>query len=103
MGENYGLLEGKRKSDLEKIVKKHAPQYIKDIESLHDLPLSEIPIIIHKILSESTQMEEGDLQKLYSVVQFTGAAIHLPTVSKKLNQFLKDIALIFQDSNDDTK
>jgi hypothetical protein len=95
MGENYGLLEGKRKSDLENIVKKYAPQHLKEIENLHDLPLSEIPVIIHKILSESTRMEDADLQKVYSIVQLTGAAVHVPTISKKLNQFLNDIAIIF--------
>jgi hypothetical protein len=74
------LIDAKRKSELERIVKKYALNYSKEVENLDELPLSELPVIIHKILNESTRME--DRQKLYPIVQLTGAAIDIPTISE---------------------
>jgi hypothetical protein len=96
MGENFGLLSDKRKAELVTIVEKYAPRYVPEIKDLN-LPLSEISVVMDKVLNDSARMEDGDLKKLQAIVQLTGAAVYVPELAKKLDQFLKGIALIFKE------
>ena len=96
MGKNYGLLKGKNQSELERIVRKYSPQYYQNVRNIEVIPLSDIPVLIHKILLENDRMEESDIQTLNRIVQFTGSAVLVPPMAEKLNLFLSQIVSIFQ-------
>jgi|GEM_PF-5052998 hypothetical protein len=96
MGKNWGQLTAKNKSGLERIVKKYSPQYSQDVGNIEALPLSDVPVLIHKILLENDRMVENDLPVLYRIVQNTGSAVRVPPLAEKLNRFLSNIASIFQ-------
>jgi len=96
MGKEYGLLKAKDQSELERIVSKYSPQYYQDIRNIQALPLSDIPVLIHKILLENNRMQKSDLDILCNIILHTGSAVRVPLMAEKLNLFLSRIASIFQ-------
>jgi hypothetical protein len=96
MGKNWGSLKYKDHSALERIVRKYTPQYYQDVRNIGAVPLSDVPVLIHKVLLENDRMEEIDLRLLYRIVQVTGSAVRVPPMAEKLNLFLSKLASIFE-------